>query len=302
MLFELLTGAKPFHADDPMAVCMQHLTFAAPTLAENVPGRSFGALEAVVARALMKDPAQRFSSADEFSLSLVEAAQRVHEAPAKLPSPAATIPLDASALVSETNVPTVAAKRASRGKGVLAIAAVGVAAVATVIVVVATRSDAEPEPAPPPVVAAPAPVQPPPAPPSSADPVQDLVASALEMSAAGRREPAIDLLLRARKTYPKDARVPYQASKLYLEKMWWVDGLKQARAALALDPTYRSDADLIKLVLKGFNTTASYDWTLAKFLREDIGAPAKPFIEDTATAHPNPIVRKRAAAELKRYK
>ena len=109
------------------------------------------------------------------------------------------------------------------------------------------------------------------------------------------------MLLDAKKTYPKDARLPYHASKLYLDKMWWDDGLKQARAAIALDPKYRTDDELIKLVLKGFNTTKSYDWTLAKFLREDIGDAAKPYMEDTARAHPNPIVRKRAAAELKKY-
>jgi eukaryotic-like serine/threonine-protein kinase len=99
----------------------------------------------------------------------------------------------------------------------------------------------------------------------------------------------------------RTARLPYQASRLCLERMWWGDGLKHARTAIALDPTYKTDAELIKLVVRGFNTTASYDWTLARFLRDDIGPAAKPFLEETARTHPNAIVRKRAAAELKRY-
>jgi hypothetical protein len=141
-----------------------------------------------------------------------------------------------------------------------------------------------------------------PAPAQPGSPVDELVARASEMTASGQRAAALELLLRARKTYPDSARVAYEASKLYLEKMWWADGLKQARAAIQLDSAYRNDDELIKLVLKGFNTTARYDWSLAKFLREDIGAAAKPYLEDTAAAHPNAIVRKRAARELKRYR
>jgi serine/threonine-protein kinase len=309
MLFELLTGEKPFQADDPMAVCMQHLTFAPPMLADKAPGRSFGALEDVVARALAKDPAQRFASADDMSRALVDAAKRLDAAPPP-PSAAtsATVPLDARAdaapIRAQTNAPTVAARPAARStRRIVAIAGGAVLALGIVIVVIATRSDATPRPAPAPIAAKPpAPVEAPAPPPPSGDPVEQLLASAAELAAAGRREPAIDLLSRARKTYPKNARIAYEVSRLYLEKMWWADGLKQARAAIALDPVYRNDAELIRLVLRGFNTTASYDWTLAKFLREDIGPAAKPFIEDTATSHPNPIVRKRAAAELKRYK
>jgi serine/threonine-protein kinase len=317
MLFELVTGAKPFHADDPMAVCMQHLTFAPPTLAEKAPGRSFGALESVVARALAKDPAQRFASAQELSDALVAAAKEEQAPPpaaapaakcraSTKPQSAATMPNDPTPSLAQTNA-LVPPARTSRK--LVAIAAGGLAAVAIVIgIFVVTRSDAEPRPGAASIVAkpqaarelprAPAPTPPP----SSGDAVQDLIAEATAMAAAGRRQPAIDLLLRARKTYPKDARVPYHTSKLYLEKMWWADGMKQGRAAIALDPAYKHDAELIKLVLKGFNMTAGYDWQLAKFLREDIGPAAKPFLEDTANAHPNPIVRKRAAAELRRYK
>lgn len=283
MLFELLTGNKPFQADDPMAVCMQHISVAPPRLVDKAPGRSFGALESVVARALAKDPAQRFSSADEFSRALVDAA--------KSPAPP---PVDATTTLQPPVPP--------RNQRTLAIAAGTLAVVAIIGVVVATRPDSSSKPAASPVVAEPREAPPPPpAPPQQDDAVEALVVQAKQMTNAGRREAAIDMLVKARKTYPKDARLPYEASKLYLEKMWWADGLKQARAALELDATYKTDADLIKLVLKGFNTTASYDSTLARFLREDIGAAAKPFMEDTATAHPNPIVRKRAASELRRY-
>jgi hypothetical protein len=155
------------------------------------------------------------------------------------------------------------------------------------------------------VTPAPAPVTPvpveAPAPKPVADGVADILARANEAAAAGRRQAALDTLLDARKAYPKDARLAYEASKLYLEKMWWDDGLKLARTAIALDPAYKTDAELIKLVLKGFNTTKARDATLAKFLREDVGEAAKPYLEDTAKSHPNPIVRTRAKKELERF-
>ena len=73
------------------------------------------------------------------------------------------------------------------------------------------------------------------------------------------------------------------------------------RDAIRLEPSYRSDPELIKTVLRGFNTTPSYNDDLAGFLRDDIGSAAQPLLEETARDHPNPVIRSRAAAELRRY-
>jgi len=137
--------------------------------------------------------------------------------------------------------------------------------------------------------------------PGADDPVADLVARARGMAAGGRLKPAIDLLAKARKTHPQDARLPYHAGLLYLDKMYFADGLPLVRAAIALDPAYRSDDTLIKLLVRGFNATASYDGMIARFLHDDIGQAAKPYLEETAQHHTNPIVRNRAIAELRRY-
>lgn len=296
MLFELLTGSKPFFADDPMTVCMQHINVAPPRLADKAPGRSFGPLEDVVAKALAKDPALRFSSAEEFSRALVDAAKMLTALPAAKPA-SATMPLEPSAILTKNEIPVARAPAKSKRTVAVVVGAVTVVAIAAGVVF-SMRSDPKPQPAPKPaVVEEPHVETPAPVPVPAEDPVQALIARADGMG----REAAIDYLVKARKTYPQDARLPYEAAKRYLDKMWWADGLKQARAAIELDPKYKSDPDLIKLVLKGFNTTAGYDSTLARFLRIDIGAAAKPYMEDTAKAHPNPIVRKRAAAELKRY-
>lgn len=299
LLFELLTGQKPFTAEEPVAVCLKHLNDAPPRLRDVAVGKSFGALEDVVARALEKEPAQRFGNAHEFSQALIDAGAQRAEPP---PEPAErTVALEPS--LGESPTMMAAPPPATRPRSTRKLALIG-ASVAVLglggVVFVATRSDAEPPahaaPAPAPVAVETAPT------PAAHDAVAELVAHATDLASGGQREGAIKSLLEARRTYPDDARLPYTLAKLYLEKMWWADGLKQARAALALDPKLRTDPELIKLVLRGFNTTASYDWTLAHFLHDDIGDAAKPYLEDAATNHPNPIVRARAKAELRRYK
>jgi hypothetical protein len=56
------------------------------------------------------------------------------------------------------------------------------------------------------------------------------------------------------------------------------------------------------VVLRGFITTPYVERELETFLREDIGAPAVPYLEETAKEHPNPTIRARASAELERLR
>jgi hypothetical protein len=214
-----------------------------------------------------------------------------HAPPHAPPEPAAPPLLQAA-----PRSPSLRRRVITIGGGLLVVAGVSLAVVA------ATRGGPTAAPAgSAPATANVAPPNAAPAPPSG-DAVADLVAQAGELAVAGRREAAIDVLSKARRTYPADARLPYHAGMLYLDKMWWADGLKQLRAAIALDPAYKADPALIKAVLFGFNTTKQYDWTLAGFLRKDIGAGAKPYLQDTAENHPNKLIRKRAAGELRRYR
>ena len=288
--------------------------------------RDFGRLEEVVARALAKAPDARFQSAEEFSQALAEAT-RPTTAPVPLVAAAdanATVSLDAEADADALPIAQAAPPRSGRRVPVIVASVIAAAVVAVVVgVEVTSHPDArEQEPAmavapPPAAPAAPvAPVtppavapesppqqQPPPPPPAAPDdPVADVVAHAQQLATAGRREAAITALQHARTAFPKDARLPYEIAKLYLDKLFVPDGLKNARAAFALDPAYKSDPDLIKAALKCFNATATTDWVLAAFLHDEIGAAAKPYLAETAASHPNPIVRARAAAELKRYR
>jgi serine/threonine protein kinase len=88
-LFRLLTGKTPFFtADGPAAVMMAHLQAPPPRVTEQVAGLP-PALDAVIAKAMAKDPAQRFSSARELAHA---AASLVHDRTAPTTRPWQPIP------------------------------------------------------------------------------------------------------------------------------------------------------------------------------------------------------------------
>ncbi len=126
----------------------------------------------------------------------------------------------------------------------------------------------------------------------------DELAQITEMIETGKSRAATDRLVEARKKFPNDARLSYLLGTVYFERQLWTQGLKQFRDTLALDPTYRSDPDLIRAVLKAFITPTEYPAELGVFLREDIGAPARQYLEETAAKHPRAGTRTRAKAEL----
>src|SRR5690606_6287722 len=80
VLFECLAGIRPFGDTDPARQMHDHLTTAPPSVRALVPGIP-ARLDAVIARALAKDPGARFASAGEFA--------RAAAATLGLPSPPA---------------------------------------------------------------------------------------------------------------------------------------------------------------------------------------------------------------------
>jgi serine/threonine-protein kinase len=71
MLYELLTGTVPFEGDSVVAIALRHLSEPPAPPSTLVPSISPN-LDAIVMRALEKDPERRFADADEF-LSALEA-------------------------------------------------------------------------------------------------------------------------------------------------------------------------------------------------------------------------------------
>ena len=86
VLYELLTGRVPFDGEAPVSIALKHVSERPVPPSQLRPGIP-PALEAVVLRALEKDPARRFQSAEEF-IAALENARRAPTRPVVLePAP-----------------------------------------------------------------------------------------------------------------------------------------------------------------------------------------------------------------------
>jgi eukaryotic-like serine/threonine-protein kinase len=99
VLYEMLTGRLPFSGESDLAVALQHVSAAPPnprSLAPDVPE----AYAVVVMKALSKQPADRYQSAEEFTAVLRSARDGGHAAPAAAPRPPSATPTLAATLVA----------------------------------------------------------------------------------------------------------------------------------------------------------------------------------------------------------
>ncbi len=100
LLFELLTGKKPFNAQGTAELLRMHREAKPPLLREAAPEAGFSAeFEATVAKALAKAPGDRFQSAAEFLTALETtrptaflAAPSAHDEAPGAPGPASSTP------------------------------------------------------------------------------------------------------------------------------------------------------------------------------------------------------------------
>jgi serine/threonine-protein kinase len=76
VLYEMLAGRVPFEADSAVSIALKHLTAAPPPLSMFRPD-VHPALEAVIARALVKDPAERYPTARDLAADLAAARERI---------------------------------------------------------------------------------------------------------------------------------------------------------------------------------------------------------------------------------
>ena len=80
VLYEMLTGAVPFTGDTPLEIAMKHLS-AIPVPPSKSRPEIPHELDSIVLRALAKDPADRYQSADEMDADLVRATSGLAVAP-----------------------------------------------------------------------------------------------------------------------------------------------------------------------------------------------------------------------------
>ncbi|MGW6727641.1 ADP-ribosylglycohydrolase family protein [Nocardia sp. NPDC055029] len=99
-VFRLLTGSGPFDAPNPATVMLGHIN-AVPPRASTRRSTLPTAVDAVLAKAMAKDPARRFSTCTDFANAFTEALTRRAQAP-----PSGSFPTGASAPARTSSVPS----------------------------------------------------------------------------------------------------------------------------------------------------------------------------------------------------
>ncbi|MCW5873118.1 MAG: serine/threonine protein kinase [Anaerolineales bacterium] len=97
VLYEMVTGRKPFEADTPFAVLLKHIEDPIPLPTKRVRTLPENA-ERVILRALAKDPKSRYADMNELALVLGGGAEKL--APTGKPLPKYALPLGAVAVLA----------------------------------------------------------------------------------------------------------------------------------------------------------------------------------------------------------
>jgi serine/threonine-protein kinase len=291
VLHEMLTGTKPFRADSTAELIRLQREGASVPIRTVCPEAGFSTeLEGVVLRALAKRPAARFQTASEMAAALeaVPEASVVDEVGG---SSVAT-----STVADATVGATPATRRRPVPRGLLLAGGVMVAAAGVGLVVAALPSHNLPASPPRTKIAAATPQQPRPAAPTSA-PQLDEVRAQIDSGRSAPREAALETIARLRKRAPSNAELAYLEGNAFSGKMWWSEALASYRDAIRLDSHYRDDPRLINNMI-GALMSASFHDKGARFLRDEIGPPAVPLLEDASREAESTTTRKRAAALL----
>ncbi len=107
-LYQMLTGRYPYQGDTPLRVMMAHATEPVPDVLVDRPDLP-PAVAAIIARAMAKDPADRFPTAGEMAQALraaVEGRPLDASAPAARPPSATVIEAPAGGVVGQPPTPT----------------------------------------------------------------------------------------------------------------------------------------------------------------------------------------------------
>jgi len=139
IMFEMLTGKRPFDENDPVLHFKRIRTAPAPTFKEKAPEVNVPAnVEAIVAKLLERDPAARYASANEL-IAAIEAATPESKATT---TPIAAKPPEEAKALEETKESTTAPapapkiKKPSLAKQKLIVAGAGACALVLLIVLV----------------------------------------------------------------------------------------------------------------------------------------------------------------------
>ena len=293
VLFEMLTGRKPFQDANVMEILRRQLQMPPPRLRQVSPRHDYSpALETLLLRAMAKSQAERFPTAAALATALDEVPEARGESAGRASQSSHAFQATVFVAPAGTTDGGVPARRAvsRRGRTTLLISAAAVLAATIAVAVQKSRPPAPiAQPLQGPFVASPA-----------APPVDDTdFASRVEaLLNAGNRHRATRLLTDLRRQHPSDPELAALQARLYFEQNWWSEGLAAYRVALRSDPTRAGDPVLVGHVISSLQSWRFHP-TASAFLRQ-LGDPARPMLEQAARRHESPSVRSRAAMLIQR--
>jgi serine/threonine-protein kinase len=279
VLYEMLTGKRPFDAPSKVAIVSMHLTQKAMPVTRAAPEAQIPTwLERVVERAMAKKRDERYASAQEF----LQALEQPSAGTISRPISVVTQQLGLGRLAHGVSDRVLGAwhflVRRARQAGVpwprAFIAAALSLAAALVILVVAARKTDKPKPAP--------------------AQLADSLARAEQLLVRGELESARAALQQLESAHPETARVRYLLGNLDYAQGERERALADYREALRLDPGYAHDA-----VLRG-NVRALVErrgegLQAVALLAGDVGKPALPDLVACAKSCRDERTRKKAA-------
>ncbi len=327
LLFRMLTGKRPFDADDTATMLLFHREAPIPSLSARSTRTFSTALEDVVATALAKEPGMRFASALAFS----EALARVPEAGTlETPRP----PRKKSRLLTRTRL--LYAPLQTRTAAILAVGCIAVAVFATLRTpnkeAPLTLSKTVEEPAPaaektasplsmlvpvpiplpapvesrrfvPPVIVGPAPE------PESEKIVGPELPTVVTLPSATTSDllpedqgtQAIEALENLRKAQPESAYLPYLLGRLYSERGEHLMAVKNYRDALKGRREYRRHPRLNRALIRALGSPVSR-YAAQRVILHDVKRAAVPYLVRAKKNDPDPAVRVQAERLLTRIR
>lgn len=98
--------------------------------------------------------------------------------------------------------------------------------------------------------------------------------------------------------HSSNAELAFLLGQLYFGRLWVSDGLKAFRRALAIDPALRENPFLIRAAVSGLANDSDHR-QVARFLSQDVGTPAAPYLEEVLYSDARGTVKERADSILR---
>jgi hypothetical protein len=298
VLYHMVTGDKPFVADSPMAVLRMHMDDPPKPPRKVAPDAKLSAaLETVILRALEKEPARRWQSAQDFADALRSTKE----------GGGSGSMVDAATIAAAPSARSRPRRRLPRWlwkvAAVIVVAGVGLAAWShlshreqqkvkdTLDDAVDKTKDVLKSLKPPKLD--PTEQQPPPPPPKKKDDDEDKpkFEDAVRLVESNKPDEAIKVLYALRKQMPQSAGVALWLGHAYFKKMWRADALEEYAKALDGNPSFRTDALLIRNAISALDDA---QFLLARAVLRKVGRPALPELRRTVRETKNPKLRARA--------